>query len=178
METKYCTVKLFILPWPPVPCSYQHQPLRKKKAKKIYSLDLCACKLTHIYVPCFEILSPFLCSRIHSCRTVSEQSQRWVFLKLWIVHSGKAVEHIINKTNVVVHSAPRCPTDLHMVWVSVRVHLCHFPNETHTSTHKYSAWVSESSVYNRSCSQTTDVASPRALILQLMKLSQQMFNSV
>lgn len=48
METKYCTVKLFILPCPLLPlmsCSFQHQPLskcskKKNDKKKTNSLDL------------------------------------------------------------------------------------------------------------------------------------------
>lgn len=51
--------------------------------------------------------SLFLRSKIHSCRTVSEQSQHWVF-KRWIVRSGKAVMHI-NKRAVVIHSMHLCP---------------------------------------------------------------------
>lgn len=52
--------------------------------------------------------SLFLRSRIHYCRTVSEQSQHWVF-KRWIIRSGKAVKHI-NKQDVVIHSMHLCPS--------------------------------------------------------------------
>lgn len=57
METKYCTVKLLTLPCPSYPAPISHQPL-SKSSKKTLSLDLCACKLTHIYVPCSEIFCP------------------------------------------------------------------------------------------------------------------------
>lgn len=80
METKYCkTVNSALTP---VPRSYQHQPLSKRSKKNNLSMDLFVHVNSLIFLYCAMKSWPcpsFLCSRIHSCCTVSELSQLWVF---------------------------------------------------------------------------------------------------
>lgn len=53
-QVLYCKTVYSALP--SEPCSYQHQP-SSRSSKKLVIESVCACKLTHIYVPCFENLA-------------------------------------------------------------------------------------------------------------------------
>lgn len=128
-------------------------------------MDLCACKLTHIYVPCFEILSPLFMLQnpfLSYCKWA--ESALSVF-KTWIVHSGKAVEHIINKTNVVVDSAPRCPrrSSHGLSFCSLISYVISLMKHTQVHEHVHVTLyvrVSGRSILKHSCLETMDVPSP------------------
>lgn len=118
METKYCkTVNSALTP---VPCSYQHQPLSKRSKKNNLSMKLFVHVNSLIFMYCAMKSWPcpsFLCSRIHSCCTVSELSLLWVFVFLK-KHGLCTVEKrssISSIKHVVTHTVRCCSTEISSV---------------------------------------------------------------